>query len=245
MEDGEDTKNGDDNGAEDAPVCKPVFIAYSVLSAIWLLRETLADNVLPNNTWDRLVCAAQLLAEDSIKQLAPSAPALSPKRACTEAVKTPAASPQPSEQLSELEEQPGEQPGERLVEEQRTTTTVTNNNCRANVCKPVFIAYSVLSAIWLLRETLADNVLPNNTWDRLVCAAQLLAEDSIKQLAPSAPALSPKRACTEAVKTPAASPQPSEQLSELEEQPGEQPGERLVEEQRTTTTVTNNNCRAK
>ncbi|KAH6613177.1 hypothetical protein C7974DRAFT_405302 [Boeremia exigua] len=134
---------------DDASVCKPVFIAHSVLSAIWLLRETLANDVLPNGIWDRLVCAAQSLAEDGTveppsaqkpsaspltqrkKRPAPSAPALSPKRARAEAVETPAASPQPSKQLSELEEQPGEQPGERPVEEPRTTTTVTNNNRRA------------------------------------------------------------------------------------------------------------------
>ncbi|UPX18152.1 uncharacterized protein EKO05_0008462 [Ascochyta rabiei] len=53
---------------DDASVCKPVFIAYSVLSAIWLLRETLADDVLPDNIWDRLVCAAESLAEDGMEE---------------------------------------------------------------------------------------------------------------------------------------------------------------------------------
>ncbi|UPX11859.1 uncharacterized protein EKO05_0002443 [Ascochyta rabiei] len=53
---------------DDASVCKPVFIAHSVLSAIWLLRETLADDVLPDNIWDRLVCAAESLAEDGMEE---------------------------------------------------------------------------------------------------------------------------------------------------------------------------------
>ncbi|KAF3030384.1 hypothetical protein E8E11_000117 [Didymella keratinophila] len=61
---------------DDASICKPVFVAYSTLGAIWLLRETLADDALSNNGW---------------------------------------ASP-------ELEE---------LVDKQRTITTVTNNNRRA------------------------------------------------------------------------------------------------------------------
>lgn len=30
-------------------ICKPVFIAHSVLSAIWLLRKTLADDALPDD----------------------------------------------------------------------------------------------------------------------------------------------------------------------------------------------------
>lgn len=118
---------------DDDSVCKPVFVAHSVLSAIWLLRETLADDALSNDGWDRLVSAAQSLAEDGTveppsaqkpsassvtqraKRLAPSTPASSPKRARTEALETPAASPQ-------LED---------LVEEQRAITTVTNNNRRA------------------------------------------------------------------------------------------------------------------
>lgn len=115
---------------DDASVCKPVFVAHSVLSAIWLLRETLADDALPNDGWDRLVCAAESLAEDSMvgppsaqkpsasplarrnKRPAPTAQASSPKRARTEAVESPAASQQ----------------AEEPVEEQRTITTVTNNN---------------------------------------------------------------------------------------------------------------------
>ncbi|KAI9881995.1 MAG: hypothetical protein M1823_006287, partial [Watsoniomyces obsoletus] len=129
----------------DASVCKPVFVAHSVLSAVWLLRETLADDALSNNSWDCLVCAARSLAEEGIteppsaqksspapvsqraKRPAPAAQASSPKRARTEALETPAVSPQPSEAASESEAQPDEQP----VEEQRTITTVTNRNRNA------------------------------------------------------------------------------------------------------------------
>ncbi|EFQ89322.1 hypothetical protein PTT_14460, partial [Pyrenophora teres f. teres 0-1] len=38
----------------DTSICKPVFIAHSVLSAIWLLRETLADNALSDDAWNHL-----------------------------------------------------------------------------------------------------------------------------------------------------------------------------------------------
>ncbi|KAK1914348.1 hypothetical protein P3342_007594 [Pyrenophora teres f. teres] len=57
----------------DTSICKPVFIAHSVLSAIWLLRETLADNALSDDAWNHLVCAAESLAQDGRKsRLAPS-----------------------------------------------------------------------------------------------------------------------------------------------------------------------------
>ncbi|KAF1933794.1 uncharacterized protein M421DRAFT_52739 [Didymella exigua CBS 183.55] len=53
---------------DDASVCKPVFVAHSVLSAIWLLRETLADDALSNDAWHHLVCAAESLAEDRMEE---------------------------------------------------------------------------------------------------------------------------------------------------------------------------------
>lgn len=40
-------------------VCTPVFVAHSTLAAIWLIRETLADDVLSADAWQRLVSAAQ------------------------------------------------------------------------------------------------------------------------------------------------------------------------------------------
>jgi hypothetical protein len=43
-------------------VCKPVFVAHSVLSAIWLLKETLDEDALPADAWAQLVSAAQDLA---------------------------------------------------------------------------------------------------------------------------------------------------------------------------------------
>lgn len=122
---------------DDDIVCKPIFIAHSALAATWLLREMLPSDALPNDSWERLVCAVQSLAEDSnnsiveppsaqkhpnspvlerSKRPAPSTLVLSPKRTCLETLETPAASPQPSEPL---------------VEEQRTITTVTNHNRRA------------------------------------------------------------------------------------------------------------------
>lgn len=127
---------------DDASVCKPVFVAHSVLSAIWLLRETLADDALSNDGWDRLVCAAESLAEGSMveppsaqkpsasplaqrrKRPAPSAQMSSPKRARTEAGESPVP---PSETAGELEA-----PDAQLAEEQQPAiTSVTNNNRRA------------------------------------------------------------------------------------------------------------------
>ncbi|KAH6612360.1 hypothetical protein C7974DRAFT_77231 [Boeremia exigua] len=39
-------------------VCKPVFVAHSLLSAIWLLHESLPEGALSDEAWNRLVCAA-------------------------------------------------------------------------------------------------------------------------------------------------------------------------------------------
>jgi hypothetical protein len=48
----------------DGSVCKPVFVAHSLTSAIWLLRETLDSDVLSEDNWNKLVCAALDLADD-------------------------------------------------------------------------------------------------------------------------------------------------------------------------------------
>lgn len=131
----------------DTSICKPVFIAHSVLSAIWLLRETLADNALSDDAWNRLVCAAESLAQDGMeeppsaqkpfaspsqqasapspqqkKRPPPSAPASTSKRARTNTDETHPASPQLSEP-SESDDQPEDPP--------LHTTTVSNNNRRA------------------------------------------------------------------------------------------------------------------
>lgn len=124
--------------ADDTSICKPVFIAHSVLSAIWLLRETLTDNALSDDAWNRLVCAAESLAQDGMeeppsaqkpfaspsqkKRPPPSAPASTSKRAQTNTDETHPASPQRSEP-SESDDQPEDPP--------LHTTTVSNNNRRA------------------------------------------------------------------------------------------------------------------
>lgn len=114
-------------------VCKPVFVAHSLLSAIWLLHESLPEGALSDEAWNCLVCAAQSLAEgtgeappsaqkpsassaDRRKRPTPSLCVLSPKRARTEPAETPLSSPQQSEH--------GEQFAQR-------TTSITNNNRRA------------------------------------------------------------------------------------------------------------------
>jgi hypothetical protein len=52
--------------------CKPVFIAHSTVSAIWLLRETLPEDTLREEGWQKLVYAAVLLA-DEVDDTPPSA----------------------------------------------------------------------------------------------------------------------------------------------------------------------------
>ncbi|CAE7173547.1 hypothetical protein PTTW11_05466 [Pyrenophora teres f. teres] len=95
----------------DTSICKPVFIAHSVLSAIWLLRETLADNALSDDAWNHLKKRPPL-----------SAPASTPKRARTTTDETLPASPQLSEP-SESDDQPEDPP--------LHTIAVSNNNRRA------------------------------------------------------------------------------------------------------------------
>lgn len=43
-------------------LCYPVFVAHSLLSAIWLLRETLPKHTLSNDTWACLAYAAKKLS---------------------------------------------------------------------------------------------------------------------------------------------------------------------------------------
>lgn len=45
--------------AQSTRVSKPLFIAHSLLAAIWLLRETVGGNALPAAGWESLVRAAQ------------------------------------------------------------------------------------------------------------------------------------------------------------------------------------------
>ena len=43
-------------------LCNPIFVAHSLLSAIWLVRETLPPNTLSNDAWACLAHAADKLA---------------------------------------------------------------------------------------------------------------------------------------------------------------------------------------
>jgi hypothetical protein len=42
-----------------------VFIAHSLLSAIWLLRVTLGDGALPDAGWERLMAIAEEMAHNN------------------------------------------------------------------------------------------------------------------------------------------------------------------------------------
>jgi hypothetical protein len=127
----------------DGSACKPVFIAHSVLSALWLLRETLASDALSGEGWDKLVCAARDLADDpsdpsyeappsaqkprdspqpGTKRSAISAPASAPKQR-----RTSTAPPSPtSPQLSDIEQ------AEDSALEEPAQVTITNNTRRTD-----------------------------------------------------------------------------------------------------------------
>ncbi|KAF1924224.1 uncharacterized protein M421DRAFT_72846, partial [Didymella exigua CBS 183.55] len=141
---------------DETSVCKPVFVAHSVLSAIWLLRETLAESALPADTWARLVSAAQDLADsasDSFQTEPPSAqrPRDSPPRSTKRAAASSSAllskrlrlateplsptTPQlsRSNESDGLEEPEPEEPVREQIsqEEPAQITTITNKNRRA------------------------------------------------------------------------------------------------------------------
>lgn len=129
----------DPHDDDSCSLCQPVFVANSLMSAIWLLREMLPDGTLSSDGWDSLVYGAQSVADDGVvveppsaqkpsasplsehrKRPTPSAQTLSSKRARSEAPETPSASPQLSERGESSEEQQLER-----------TTTTTNHNRRA------------------------------------------------------------------------------------------------------------------
>lgn len=143
---------------DDTSVCKPVFIAHSVLSAIWLLRETLDEDALPADSWGALVRAAQRLAYDSpnnsyheeppsaqrprnspppsTKRRAAPTPTPPVKRLRLDAGSASPATPQPSAS-SQAEDAVEDAVDEDSIEdspvreEPALVTTVTNNNRRA------------------------------------------------------------------------------------------------------------------
>jgi hypothetical protein len=54
-------------------VCNPIFVAHSLLSAIWLVRETLPSGTLSNDAWASLAHAADKLASPTESMPPPSA----------------------------------------------------------------------------------------------------------------------------------------------------------------------------
>lgn len=130
---------------DEGSVCRPVFVAHSVLSAIWLLRETLADDALSSEGWHRLVNAATSLAQAEEPEVPPSAqrPPLSlsqrqkrvasstqppsSKRARPKLHSTPPASPV----LAELSDTDYSELEQHAQDPLLHTVTITNNNNRA------------------------------------------------------------------------------------------------------------------
>ncbi|KAL5371659.1 hypothetical protein DPSP01_014104 [Paraphaeosphaeria sporulosa] len=130
----------------------PVIVAHFVLSVVWLLHETLADDTLPEDGWIRLVDAAESLTQEkrmqpppsaqkavapasqSRKRPLPSTPGRTPKRARTETDETLSVRSQPSELGGSDEE--AERPAMH-----RMTMTMTNNNRRADQLRRKKLAF--------------------------------------------------------------------------------------------------------
>jgi hypothetical protein len=140
---------------ESSSICNPVFVAHSVLSAVWLLRNTLGDSALPDAAWGSLVHAACALTDAGIeeplsaqvppvstdygKRLAPSAPASTPKRARVDESPSPLSSSQHSPAPfalslhSEPLTPPAHSPAHSPVNSPAYHTTITKNNRRAEL----------------------------------------------------------------------------------------------------------------
>jgi hypothetical protein len=136
------------NGQSD---CNPVLIANSMLAAVWIIRESLPDGALSDESWSRLVSSAEALAQGaqdsqevppsaqkprnstplSSKRPAPSLQTSHPKRGrampSTECQSSSTdASPEPS--VDGIVEEAV--PGQPLL-----TTTVTNHNRKAELAR--------------------------------------------------------------------------------------------------------------
>ncbi|KAF1923103.1 uncharacterized protein M421DRAFT_19418, partial [Didymella exigua CBS 183.55] len=108
---------------DETSLCKPVFVAHSLLSAIWLVRASLPDkDTLPDDVWARLVSAADTLTSQGAEQAPPSAQTPPPSQAAQ--APSRASSPRISNCSSDLEEL-------RPQESAALITTVTSNNRRA------------------------------------------------------------------------------------------------------------------
>jgi hypothetical protein len=53
-----------------------------------------------------------------------------------------------------------------------------------NKCNPILVAHSLLSAVWLIRQTLPANTLSNDTWACLAHAAEKLSSPNGSSLLP-------------------------------------------------------------
>jgi hypothetical protein len=123
--------------------CKPVFIAHSTLSAIWLLRKSLPNNALSDSSWEALVAAAQSLAyqtgnDSEEEEIPPSAQkaAVAPyKRHASLLQESPSKrthiESQQAAQHSSPEASPALSEVSMILDEPCLVQTVTNNNRRA------------------------------------------------------------------------------------------------------------------
>jgi hypothetical protein len=63
-------------------LCQPVFVAHSLLSAIWLVRTTLPDNTVSSDVWACLAHAAAKLSSSGSNSPPPSAQKSVPSSGC-------------------------------------------------------------------------------------------------------------------------------------------------------------------
>jgi hypothetical protein len=131
--------------SDDPSECKPVFIAHSLQSAIWLLRKMLPEYTLPDYSWDSLTFAAFKLTRDEdpeendnvphSAQKPRDTPSSATKRAAeatqTEASKRAKTVDSTSSDQNEHRQSEDEDEDEGEGELAAVTTTVTNNNRRA------------------------------------------------------------------------------------------------------------------
>jgi len=141
---------------DDMTECNPVFVAHSTLAAIWLLRETLPKDTLPDAGWEHLAHGAYLLSQDAGEEIPP--PAQTPRRSPSPLAKRPAPTgqtptpkrarteqesddpgpsspasppPEPSPPRASTGEMDAPSEGTDAEEEQPLAITVTNNNLLA------------------------------------------------------------------------------------------------------------------
>jgi hypothetical protein len=173
------------------PDCNPVFVAHSLLSAIWLLRQTLPNDTLSDAHWQSLEFGAHLISDNNRESLPssaqiPSSPLPSSLKRTALATQTPVSkrarieeSPtasSPASLQSDANPSPASTPMSNLtpetIDQPAQNITITNNNRRAERERA-----KKLEKLALQRRQSLGLILPANGAPR----AELNAYDSISR----------------------------------------------------------------